>query len=497
MDVICVYDDNGMPHCTDFHVKFKSPLLDDATIAVLGLSEDAIRNTDQQDSVFPVVSPGEIEQAATRAHMMGQAMQRNDFVQIQCNDKIIPEITAFIGEELFLHFLDREDGSFSKTPSASIINKLELKMGKNSITCIHFGSTLVKEFNIWRFDKNQQLVIMDIDGTITKSDITGYIQTVYMGMFSYIHDGIVPFLNSLKDAYKYAFIYLTARPLIHQKETRQLLQGIKDGAFTMPDGPLFPSKDRMMVALYREMISKTTMQLKTEILTSIKQVFLRAGCRNISPFALGIGNKEADALAYNLAGLNAENILLIDKQSRIEVWKYKQLLALPSKPSNKLTKTRSIPTESAQVNNTAEQERRRVQSEDTPPSPRFQQKLFGPRSAGGSPPDDSTESANFSTDAILSTSPTDSVLKTSAEVNIRTDGEKVGIFRGVSRAFSHNFGTESAKNKPVMASVAVDDSVSVVRSNQGVNAAYLGYTFHTYKDIRLLQYIDRLSCASR
>lgn len=487
-----MFDDGGTPHCTDFHIKFKSPLVDDATIAVLGLNEDVMRNHEQQDSVFPIIEASEIEQAATRAHMMEQPMQRNDYVQIQCNDKILPEITAFIGEELFLHFLDREDGSFSKTPSASIIHKLDLKMGKNSITCIHFGSTLTKEFNIWRFDKNQQLVIMDIDGTITKTDITGYIQTVYMGLFSYIHEGIVPFLNALKDSYKYSFIYLTARPLIHQKETRQLLQGIKDGSFTMPDGPLFPSKDRMMVALYREMISKTTMQLKTEILNSIKQVFTRAGCRKMSPFALGIGNKEADALAYNLAGLNAESILLIDKHSRIEVWKYKQLMSLSTSKSATTSAKNSASAETEQ--------RRRVQSEDTPPSPHFQRKLFGARSTGASPEDSTantanTSSSNLGSDVILSTSPSDSVLKSSAEGATDGASEKRGMFRGVTRAFSHTLGTES--NKTVVPSGTVDDSVSVqMSSNKGPNAAYQGYSFQTYRDIRLLQYVDRLSTSS-
>ena len=105
--------------------------------------------------------------------------------------------------------------------------------------------------------------------------------------------------------------------------TRRFLQGIKDESdLTMPAGPLFPSKDRVMAALYREMISKTTVALKEGTLNEIAAVFSDAGSRRISPFVLGIGNKENDALAYNLAGMNAERILLIDTGSQLTVWKY-------------------------------------------------------------------------------------------------------------------------------------------------------------------------------
>lgn len=324
MDVICVFDANLRPFCTDFHVRFQSRYVDEATVSILGLSD--VPALDEVHPVFPVVDGQRISDSAMNAHLHGQPSQRNDHVQISVNGKNLPDVKAFIGEEQFLYFYDTESAKHSRTPTSSILKKFELRMGKNNVTCIHFGSNLFKEFNIWRLDCSTSLVVMDIDGTITKSDITGYIQTVYMGLFSHVHDGIVPFLNTLKERYNYTIVYLTARPLIHQKETRLLLEGIKgpDGS-TMPDGPLFPSKDKLLAALYREVISKTTVKMKSAVLVEINRVFRRAGCNRITPFVLGVGNKEGDAFAYNLAGLNAEHILLIDKSSKIEVWKHKQL----------------------------------------------------------------------------------------------------------------------------------------------------------------------------
>ena len=277
MDVICVFDALSQPHCTEFHVKFRSPVMDQAAIAVLGLNEDTAREQ-STDVVFPDVGNNQISDCAVRDHNHSQPSNKCDFVQITCNDRYCPDIIAFIGLEQFLYFFDNETSKYSKTPSMNMLKKFDLQLGRNVVRCVHNSSNTYKEFNIWRYERTDCLVVMDIDGTITKSDITGYIQTVYMGLFSYIHEGIVPFLNTLKDSYHYHIVYLTARPLIHQKETKQFLDGIRDeNGIAMPDGPLFPSKDRIFQALYREMVSKTTMQLKTSIMNEIMWFSARLG----------------------------------------------------------------------------------------------------------------------------------------------------------------------------------------------------------------------------
>jgi hypothetical protein len=326
MDVLCVFDAEGTPYCTEFYVKFRSAFVDEAALASLGANEDA----GLIDMVFPNASDKEIAEAARKAHSMEHPLNRNDRVQVSCNGHLCRDVNAFIGRELILHFYDDTDGSYAKTPTSNVLKKFNLSPGKNTISCQHTSSKIVKHFLIWRYEPTDRIVIMDIDGTITKSDVTGYIQTVYMGMFSHVHEGIVPFLNALKESFSFHMLYVTARPLAHQKETKQLLAGVRSRTGqTLPDGPLLPNKDRLMLALYREMISKTTMQLKSDMLLAVKRVFAMAGCSRRTPFVLGIGNKEADARAYNLAGLEADNILIINKSSRIEVWKHQQLAKIP------------------------------------------------------------------------------------------------------------------------------------------------------------------------
>lgn len=41
------------------------------------------------------------------------------------------------------------------------------------------------------------MVVVDVDGTLTRSDVRGYVETVYLGFYDYIHSGVVDFLNNL------------------------------------------------------------------------------------------------------------------------------------------------------------------------------------------------------------------------------------------------------------------------------------------------------------
>ena len=146
---------------------------------------------------------------------------------------------------------------------------------------------------------------MDIDGTVTKSNVQGYFQTVFLGVFSYIHKGIAEFLTKLNSIpYQFNIMYLTSRPITHINETRRLLSGIKQGNDqVMPDGPLFVNRESISKALYREVITKNTIEYKSQVLIKIAQCFKSAGSLYRSPYVLGIGNTENDAHSYNIAGL--------------------------------------------------------------------------------------------------------------------------------------------------------------------------------------------------
>ena len=69
---------------------------------------------------------------------------------------------------------------------------------------------------IFLWDHTQKIIISDIDGTITKSDILGQI------LSHYIHPGVTKLFNEI---YKrnYKIIYLTARAIGQYQQTRKFL----------------------------------------------------------------------------------------------------------------------------------------------------------------------------------------------------------------------------------------------------------------------------------
>lgn len=44
---------------------------------------------------------------------------------------------------------------------------------------------------------SDRLVVVDIDGTLTRSDVRGYVETVYLGVYDHIHLGVADFLNEM------------------------------------------------------------------------------------------------------------------------------------------------------------------------------------------------------------------------------------------------------------------------------------------------------------
>jgi phosphatidate phosphatase LPIN len=68
---------------------------------------------------------------------------------------------------------------------------------------------------LWNY--NEKLIISDIDGTITRSDIAGQLLT------NYIHSGVT---KLFAEAYKrgYQFVYLTARAIGQYNQTTKFLE---------------------------------------------------------------------------------------------------------------------------------------------------------------------------------------------------------------------------------------------------------------------------------
>ena len=75
-------------------------------------------------------------------------------------------------------------------------------------------------FSIFYFDQEARIVLTDLDGTITESDIKGHVFPT-LGWEAH-HDNVVEMFDKIADN-GYTIIYLTGRPLDNDKTTRGYL----------------------------------------------------------------------------------------------------------------------------------------------------------------------------------------------------------------------------------------------------------------------------------
>jgi len=139
---------------------------------------------------------------------------------------------------------------------------LNLKKGKNDIKFVcrsRLSGEHVLKSEIFLWDINDKIIISDVDGTITKSDILG----VLLPMFgnNWAQPGITDLYDSIeKNGYK--IIYLTARCIGHSSLTKNYLNNLVENNIKLPKGPLVMSPDGVFELFKREVINKTPHVMK-------------------------------------------------------------------------------------------------------------------------------------------------------------------------------------------------------------------------------------------
>ena len=226
---------------TNFYVRFNGPELSNAILGISSSNGSSKGGDECFDGVGPeelqndllvpsTTEPSEInnkiwEEYAAVYDKLSSNPNSSCLVEITCNDKTVQGVMAFLGHNRYLHFLDINNNYVSTNPSPKHISEFRLKPKRNVIKCRHKSSGLEVEFCIWKYHPYDKLAVVDIDGTITKSDIPGYVKTVFMKEYKYLHTGVVAFLRTLEEDHDINPIYLTSRPFTHRTETRALLTG--------------------------------------------------------------------------------------------------------------------------------------------------------------------------------------------------------------------------------------------------------------------------------
>uniref|UniRef100_A0A7N1A811 LNS2/PITP domain-containing protein n=1 Tax=Kalanchoe fedtschenkoi TaxID=63787 RepID=A0A7N1A811_KALFE len=147
-------------------------------------------------------------------------------------------------------------------PTSEQLASLNLKDGRNEVT-FTFSTAMLGDqqvdarIYVWKW--NTRVVISDVDGTITRSDVLGQVMPL-VGM-DWSHIGVTQLFSAIKEN-GYQLLFLSARAISQAYHTRQFLFNLKQNGQALPDGPVVISPDGLFPSLFREVIRRAPHEFK-------------------------------------------------------------------------------------------------------------------------------------------------------------------------------------------------------------------------------------------
>ncbi|XP_035244679.1 phosphatidate phosphatase LPIN2-like isoform X2 [Anguilla anguilla] len=193
------------------------------------------------------------------------------------------------------------------------IERLNLREGANTVVfsvTTQYQGTCRCEAAIYLWNWDDQVVISDIDGTITKSDALGHILP-QLGK-DWTHHGIARLYHKIhQNGYK--FLYCSARAIGMADITKGYLQWVNDRGTVLPKGPVLLAPSSLFSALHREVIEKKPEVFKVACLTDIRDLFNP----HRQPFYAAFGNRTNDAYAYKQVGVIEARIFTVNPRGEL------------------------------------------------------------------------------------------------------------------------------------------------------------------------------------
>ncbi|KAD3337464.1 hypothetical protein E3N88_32984 [Mikania micrantha] len=189
----------------------------------------------------------------------------------------------------------------TQVPTNEQISSLNLKDGQNKVDA---------HIYLWKW--NARIVISDVDGTITKSDVLG--QFMPLVGKDWTQSGVARLFSAIKEN-GYQLLFLSARAIVQAYLTRSFLINLKQDGKALPNGPVVISPDGLFPALYREVIRRAPHEFKIACLEDIKALFPS----DYNPFYAGFGNRDTDELSYRKIGIPKGKIFIINPKGEVAV----------------------------------------------------------------------------------------------------------------------------------------------------------------------------------
>lgn len=200
-------------------------------------------------------------------------------------------------------------------PTVEQIASLKLKDGQNMVTFSFSTRVLGKQevdAHIYLWKWNARIVISDVDGTITKSDVLGQVMPL-VGK-DWTQSGVARLFCAIKEN-GYQLLFLSARAIVQAYLTRSFLLNLKQDGKALPSGPVVISPDGLFPSLFREVIRRAPHEFKIACLEDIRALFPS----DYNPFYAGFGNRDTDELSYRKIGIPKGKIFIINPKGEVAI----------------------------------------------------------------------------------------------------------------------------------------------------------------------------------
>eukprot|EP00092_Neocalanus_flemingeri_P061922 GFUD01074610.1.p1 GENE.GFUD01074610.1~~GFUD01074610.1.p1 ORF type:complete len:346 (+),score=61.46 GFUD01074610.1:342-1379(+) len=198
----------------------------------------------------------------------------------------------------------------TNSATSSQLSRFGLQMGPNPIlyrVTTSSGSIVTTSAVIHLMNNTAKLVVSDIDGTVTRSNIRGMILPA-LGLSDWKHNGVVELYRKIANQ-GYQIVYLTNRAIGQSDMTREYIYSLAETPYEMPRGPVLLQVESLLGAFQTEVIKGQPEVNKIAALSRVKGLFPE------NPLFSGFGNKAWDILAYKALNINPDMIFNVGEDS--------------------------------------------------------------------------------------------------------------------------------------------------------------------------------------
>lgn len=193
-------------------------------------------------------------------------------------------------------------------PTPAQLAALPLAPGRNTLDFV-YGRERLRAY-AYVLAPGARVVVSDIDGTVTRSDMLGHVLP-RVGL-DWSHGGIARLFTDVA-ANGYDVLYLSSRSIAQASATRDYLHSLDQGGDRLPPGPVLMSPDGLIPSLYRELVLRRPHEFKIRCLEDVRGLFPPGA----SPFYAGFGNRPTDEVSYLAVGVPPPRTFIINPRGEL------------------------------------------------------------------------------------------------------------------------------------------------------------------------------------